>query len=247
MAKRAALTCIVVAILTLSVQQAAAQSSPDKWEFTVAPFLIAAAMDGSVAVKGRQVDVDVPFSDILSNLHFAGMGYFSMKNDTWLLSSQLVYMNLQQSQDVLNGTAQVTVEETIADVGGGYRVTELATLLLGARLVDLRAELSFDNPQTGRNGKASKTWVDPYVGVAFVAPLSERWWLDLHGDIGGFGVGSDLTWQAWADLGYRASDVMTVFLGFRAFDVDYEDGSGTSLFRYDVLTSGPQLGVAFRF
>jgi hypothetical protein len=219
MGKRAVFTCVVAVVLTLTGQQAAAQSS-----------------------QGRQVDVDVPFSDILSNLHFAGMGYFSMKNDTWFLSSQLVYMNLQQSQDVLNGTAEVTVEETIADVGGGYRITELATLLVGARLVDLRTELSFD-----RNGKASKTWVDPYVGAAFVAPLSERWWLDLHGDIGGFGVGSDLTWQAWADVGYRASDVMTVFLGFRAFDVDYEDGSGTNLFKYDVLTSGPQLGVAFRF
>lgn len=247
MARRAVLMCAVAAILTLTGQQVVAQSSSDKWEYTVAPFLIAAAMDGTVTVKGRDVDLDVPFSDILDSLHFAGMGYFSMKNDQWYLSGQLVYMNLKQSQDVMNGTADVTVEETIADVAGGYRVSELATLLVGARLVDIRTELSFDSPQAGRNAKASKTWVDPFVGAAFLAPLSERWWLDLHGDIGGFGVGSDLTWQAWADVGYRASDVMTVFLGFRAFYVDYEDGSGTSLFRYDVMTSGPQLGVAFRF
>jgi hypothetical protein len=239
--------CLVAAIVALAGQQAVAQSSQGGWEYTVAPFLIGAAMDGTVAVKGQDVDLDVPFSDIMANLHFAGMGYFAMKNDQWYLSGQLVYMNLKQSQDVANGTAEVTVEETIADVAGGYRVSEQATLLVGARLVDLRADLGFDGPQAGRNGKASKTWVDPFVGVAFLAPLSERWWLDLHGDIGGFGVGSDLTWQAWADVGYRASDLVTVFLGFRAFDVDYEDGSGTSLFRYDVLTSGPQFGVAFRF
>lgn len=163
MAKRATLMCLVVAIAALAGQQAVAQSSQGGWEYTVAPFLIGAAMDGTVAVKGQDVDLDVPFSDIMANLHFAGMGYFAMKNDQWFLSGQLVYMNLKQSQDVANGTAEVTVEETIADVG------------------------------------------------------------------------------------YRASDLVTVFLGFRAFDVDYEDGSGTSLFRYDVLTSGPQFGVAFRF
>jgi hypothetical protein len=29
--------------------------------------------------------------------------------------------------------------------------------------------------------------------------------------------------------------------------MDYESGSGSTLFRYDVLTAGPQIGVAFRF
>jgi hypothetical protein len=52
-------------------------------------------------------------------------------------------------------------------------------------------------------------------------------------------------WQAYADVDFRASDLVSVILGFRAIDIDYEDGSGRDLFRYDILVSGPQIGVAF--
>ena len=40
---------------------------------------------------------------------------------------------------------------------------------------------------------------------------------------------------------------MSLYVGYRALDMDYESGSGNDLFRYDVLTAGPQIGVAFRF
>ena len=35
--------------------------------------------------------------------------------------------------------------------------------------------------------------------------------------------------------------------GYRWVYVDYETGSGTSRFRYDVLTQGPQLGFTLHF
>jgi hypothetical protein len=35
--------------------------------------------------------------------------------------------------------------------------------------------------------------------------------------------------------------------GYRAVSADYDEGSGLSEFKYDVVTQGPQLGVIFRF
>jgi hypothetical protein len=224
-----------------------AQSNPGGWQFTVAPYLVAAAMDGTVGVKGHDVTLDVPFSKIWDNLHFGGMVHFDMKNDRWLLSSDVIYMNLQQSAEVANGTAEVSVTETFFEAAGGYRVSQAFTLLAGARLVDLGSTLDFTGTNVSQNGNQSKSWVDPFVGAQLNVALSDRWWLDLHGDVGGFGVGSDLAWQAYADVGYRASDLVSVYVGYRALDMDYESGSGSTLFRYDVLTAGPQVGVAFRF
>ena len=233
------------AALLLVGPNAAAQSSPGGWQFTIAPYLVAAAMDGTVGIKGQEVTLDVPFSKIWDNLHFGGMVHFDMKNDRWLLSSDLIYMNLQQSTDVAGGTATVT--QTFVEAAGGYRVSREFTVLAGARLVDLGGKLSFTGTNADRSGSQSKSWVDPFVGAQLNVALSERWWFDLHGDIGGFNVGSKLAWQAYADVGYRASDLVSVYLGYRALDMDYESGSGSTLFRYDVLTAGPQIGVAFHF
>jgi hypothetical protein len=233
------------AALLLVGPNAAAQSSPGGWQFTIAPYLVAAAMDGTVGIKGQEVTLDVPFSKIWDNLHFGGMVHFDMKNDRWLLSSDLIYMNLQQSTDVAGGTATVT--QTFVEAAGGYRVSREFTVLAGARFVDLGGKLSFTGTNADRSGSQSKSWVDPFVGAQLNVALSERWWFDLHGDIGGFNVGSKLAWQAYADVGYRASDLVSVYLGYRALDMDYESGSGSTLFRYDVLTAGPQIGVAFHF
>ena len=35
--------------------------------------------------------------------------------------------------------------------------------------------------------------------------------------------------------------------GYRVLGMNYETGSGSELFRYDVITSGPVLGMTFRF
>jgi hypothetical protein len=233
--------------LLLVGPHATAQAGSGDWEFTIAPYLVAAAMDGTVGIKGHDVKLDVPFSKIWDNLHMGAMVHFDMKNDRWLLSSDVIYMNLQQSAEVANGTAEVSVTETFFEVAGGYRVSQAFTFLAGARLVDLGSKLSFTGAHANFSGDQSKSWVDPFVGAQLNIALSDRWWLDLHGDVGGFGVGSDLAWQAYADVGYRASDLVSLYIGYRALDMDYESGSGSTLFRYDVLTAGPQVGVAFRF
>jgi hypothetical protein len=233
--------------LLLVGPHAAAQTGSGDWEFTIAPYLVAAAMDGTVGINGHDVKLDVPFSKIWDNLHFGGMVHFDMKNDRWLLSSDVIYMNLQQSAEVANGTAEASVTESFFEVAGGYRASKALTFLAGARLVDLGSKLSFTGANADLSGDQSKSWVDPFVGAQLTVALSDRWWLDLHGDVGGFNVGSTLAWQAFADVGYRVSNLLSLYVGYRALDMDYESGSGNDLFRYDVLTAGPQVGVAFRF
>ncbi len=235
------------AVVTLAAPQAAAQSGSNGWEFSIAPYLVAAGMDGSITVKGIEADVDVPFSDIIDNLDFAAMVHFDMRNEHWVLMSDLFYVDLEGSNDVALGTATVAVQQTLFEVAGGYRVSPVFTLLAGARWVDLENQIRYTGQILDEEVSAGKSWIDPFVGVHFMAPLAERWWFGARGDVGGFGVGSDLAWQAYADIGFNASKLVTIFLGYHAIDMDYEDGSGRDLFRYDMLIAGPQLGAAFRF
>ena len=247
MIPKSLLTLLAVAAVSLAVPQAAAQSGSNGWEFSIAPYLVAAGMDGSITVKGIEADVDVPFSDIIDKLDFAAMVHFDMRNERWVVTSDLFYVDLEGSNDVALGSATVAVQQTLFEVAGGYRVSPVFTLLAGARWVDLENQIRYTGQVLDEDVSAGKSWIDPFVGVHLMAPLSERWWFGARGDIGGFGVGSDLAWQAYADIGFRASKVVSIILGYRAIAMDYEDGSGRDLFRYDMLIAGPQIAVAFSF
>jgi hypothetical protein len=247
MIPKSLLALIAAAAVTLASPQAAAQSGSNGWEFSIAPYLVAAGMDGSITVKGIEADVDVPFSDIIDKLDFAAMVHFDMRNERWVLMSDLFYVDLEGSNDVALGSATVAVQQTLFEVAGGYRVSPVFTLLAGARWVDLENQIRYTGEILDEGVSAGKSWIDPFVGVHLMAPLSERWWFGARGDIGGFGVGSDLAWQAYADIGFNASKLVTIFLGYHAIDMDYEYGSGRDLFRYDMLIAGPQIGVAFSF
>jgi hypothetical protein len=238
---------VAASVVVLAALPAAAQTGSDGWEFTIAPYLWAAGMDGSLTVADIEAAVDVPFDTIMSNLDFAFMGHFDMQNERWALSSDLIFVDLEDSEDVALGTGTSSVEETLLEVFGGYRVSPAVTLLVGARWVDLSSGLQYSGPVLQGSVDASKSWIDPFVGAHVVAPLSQLWWLGVHGDVGGFGVGSELAWQAYADIGWKASELVSVILGYRVIDMDYEDGSGLEYFHYDLQIAGPQLGVAFRF
>lgn len=241
------LAALAAAGVMLSGSHAAAQSSSGEWEFAIAPYLWAAGMDGSMVVAVFEEDVDVPFSTIIENLDLAFMGHFDMRNDHWVLSSDLIFVDLEQREDVTEGTVTAGLDLTLFEVAGGYRVSSVFTVLAGARWVDMGAGLRYDGTLVDDGADVGRKWIDPLIGVHAFVPLSKKWWLGLRGDIGGFGVGSEFAWQAYADIGFRASHLVSIVLGYRALDMDYEDGSGRDYVNLDLLISGPQIGVAFTF
>jgi hypothetical protein len=62
--------------------------------------MVAAGMNGSIGIAGSEAEVDVPFSTILDNLDLAGMVHFDMMNERWAISSDLIFMNLEDDEAV---------------------------------------------------------------------------------------------------------------------------------------------------
>ena len=71
------------------------------------------------------------------------------------------------------------------------------------------------------NVEASRDWVDPYVGMRARLNLTQRFYLGARGDIGGFGVGSDLTWQLFGGAGVHLSKSIDLEAGYRYLTFDY--------------------------
>jgi hypothetical protein len=94
-------------------------------------------------------------------------------------------------------------------------------------------------------------WVDPLVGLRLRHKLGPGQELMLRADVGGFGVGSDFSWNAIAsyswDVAARDGVIYSGVLGYRALSVDYSKGSGVSHYEYDVLQHGPIVGLTAKF
>jgi hypothetical protein len=63
--------------------------------------------------------------------------------------------------------------------------------------------------------------------------------------VGGFDVGSKFSWQVLAALDYEFCRSKTVtwsaMLGYKALSVDYSQGSGLTLYEFDMTMHGPYL------
>jgi len=89
----------------------------------------------------------------------------------------------------------------------------------------------------------NERWLDPYVGFAARYNLSKAWYLTGKADIGGFGIGSEITWQAYGALGCQVTRYIFVEAGYRYLYTDYNQGG----FVYDVTQSGAQITAGITF
>ena len=93
-------------------------------------------------------------------------------------------------------------------------------------------------------------WVDPLIGANFRHQFAPGRELRVRADIGGFGVGSRLSWQLFGGYSHEFkihNTTLAGVLGYRALSVDYESGSGTSTRGIEAILHGPVLGLSFRW
>jgi hypothetical protein len=86
-------------------------------------------------------------------------------------------------------------------------------------------------------------WFDPYVGVRARYNFTPAIYVIGRADIGGFGIGSDLMWQAEGALGVQVTRNVYAEIGYRALSFDYDKDGLT----FDTITHGAQITVGREF
>ena len=171
---------------------------------------------------------------------------------------------------------QADYQLAIVETGGAYTVwsqgrqgspgSTAFDLLTGARVwyqnadvsADLTTTLAFSGPRglTIRRNRAiaksgSIDWVDPFVGARIRQQLAPGHAIELRGDVGGFGAGSQFSWQAIATYNSPLCMIHGIpvdgYVGFRALSADFSQGSGTSKFEWNNVIYGPVIGATMRF
>lgn len=243
----------------------AADPSTDRWEFKAAPYVWAVSLDGDMTVKGNTVAVDVNIIDIIeeSDSIFAFEGYFEARKGDWGGFVDGTYADLSMGGSVGALSADVDLTYALVDFVAFYRVGTWSLsgasagsgqdlsleVLAGGRYTAMDVELDISTPGPSTVVDKRQDWVDPIVGGRVFLDLTDDLSLVFLGDVGGFGVGSDLSWNV-AGLLFYDFDLFgrdaSVIAGYRALYQDFEDGSGANKFAYDVTTQGPVLGMVIR-
>lgn len=208
--------------------------------------------DMGVVEEVEPVALDLSFFDIMDHLKFALMGTVDARNGRFVASADLVFLKMGASEGVeIREVDFLEVDLTsatlLATLTAGYRAIDQGgtsvDLLAGGRINSTKTSLDLEGPQRSFSGSKKKTWVDPIVGFRIRTPIAENWALEVYGDVGGFGLASDFTWQLWGGVKYDLSRRWSLNGGWRHLDTDFEDNG----FVFDIATGGPLLGATYRF
>lgn len=240
----------------LSISSAAvAGESEQEWRQTAVLYAMGAAIDGTAQIGPVSVPVDASIADVFDNLEFGAMGAWRIENGTWSVTADVTFMGLGATQRSEGGRVKGDIDLDQFTLMGtvGRRLTEHLEGLFSLSYFDLSTDLQVKTtaPVSGevtqRNASTGASWVDPLVGLQYSLPINDAWRLNLRGDIGGFGIGSDLSYQVLANVRWQANDTVGFVAGDRLIAFDYEDGNGASYERYDLTEQGPLVGVTVAF
>ncbi|MBI1370980.1 MAG: hypothetical protein GC162_20290 [Planctomycetes bacterium] len=247
---------------TQAAEEAPAAGTDSGWHFDMKSWIWLMGMKGTIAIGPVKADADASFGDVLkasdSLLAFSGRIEAGKGPFTGYIDGMWAKIGVDNRSGPLGiGDIDVNQEMGIVDFGLMYRIYDGPLLgerqpanhdssvdvYVGGRYMTLSLELS---PAVVAARTLDKDWVDPIIGIKLVQPLTDKLHFEIWGDVGGFGVSSDITWSATAVLGYdtKIFDLdMTLYGGYRAIGWDFTDGG----FKWDVILHGPTLGATIWF
>jgi len=217
-----------------------AQEEAAHWSFTLEPFLWLAGIDGNGSAGSA------PPVDIGENLSLFGEidGGFLLAFDArapdgrFSVLADGLYLSLADDE----GSLRTDTDVWMLEFGGGLPLggDPAWEAIAGLRYVDLE----FGSEVAGNpSASAEQDWIDPWVGARGTVPFGERWALGLRADVGGFGVGTQLSWQALAAIHAYLGKGVRLDVGYRAISLDFDDGD----LEYDALIRGPLIALALQW
>ncbi|MGC2526411.1 MAG: hypothetical protein WA639_01590 [Candidatus Acidiferrum sp.] len=231
-----------------AVATAASSASESDWHFTVSPYLWFPGVHGNVGgPNGEQVGFSATPGDLLSNVRIGLMGVIEPRYKRIVMPLDIFWIRLGDDRALPNtpsqGVANLRATEFFLTQKIGYRLIDSERIkidaLAGFRYWHFGENVSFTTNTLNFSG--SQNWVDPVVGGRITGILLPKVEVTVGGDVGGWGVGSQIDYQAFGLVGYRIKPALALQVGYRYLYFDYRRSSGTY---FDTATSGVLFGVS---
>lgn len=222
------------------------------WEFRLTPYAWLAGFKGDVAgIPGLPpVYIDLSSSDAIDDSEIALNAIFEGKTNGKGFFMNFMYSD-SKAEDAIAGPITLTSQTKTTIVSGAYlheiynEEQSVVDVFAGIRYWKIDSYLAL-NGGLGiiPPGSHEESWVDPLIGIKGRTVIGDtKFYVAGGASIGGFGVGSDLFYDINANLGYQWSDSIGTSVGYRMYDLDYENDG----FVYDVRQEGWVIGLIWAF
>lgn len=229
----------------------------DEWNFNFTPFLLVPNISGDVQSKKFSEEFSIGPSDFIETMngafmidaeiskgkYFASPAYIFTDNEVkkifWTSNdgSQTItaYPALRKEiVELIVGKRLIINDKLIVDPFGGFRYTNYK---LSGKVEGIKNTTEIDEQED--------FW-DPIIGIQLHYYPEPRIPIELKTDIGGFSVGSKLTWSVFLHSGYAVSPAMDILIGVAALENQYENETGSgNIYGLNSLTYGFDFGLRF--
>lgn len=248
---RACAAALAAAALPASL--AAQDSEPPEpgeqgWSGQVTAYVWGAGVGGDFRpfAGGPQISFDKSLGEVLEDLDAALFATALARKGDLVVLVDLTFTRSSRDGLVPPGIpaqGEVSIRSVSLLAGKRFQASDATAIAIlgGARLWSLDGEVGA--PLAGVALAAEESFVDPVAAVRINSQLAPRLSLLAYGDVGGFGIGSDLTWQGVATLNYRASRSLYLSAGYRHLYLDRESRGAS----FAGSLSGPLAGVTLAF
>lgn len=233
--------------------------NPDRWNVQLNPYLWLPWINGELESNYLEKEFGVPVVDLLSNLRGAFMINAEVSKGKFFASPNYIYTKLGTEEVVKSGeyidksiVAKPEIKMNIAGLIIGMRnqMDEKFSLdpYVGVRYNSFKTEIEVDGIVDTTYVEEKADFWDPVIGLRTYYFPHPRVPIMCRLDVGGFGVGSSLSWTAVIMGGYTLSPQVDLIAGFSAYGVDFNNenkvGNTVSL---KTIMYGFDLGVKILF
>jgi hypothetical protein len=142
MKTRTMLTAALVTLILLAPLRTFGDTPPDRWTFSVMPYLWLPSVDGNLNYGpppsgGASADVSIDTDSLLDNLDLAFMINGEARKGRWLIATDVIYLDFSKSDSAVRsvdfnlGTGPINIATTGLNVGTQSSLEALAWTLVG--------------------------------------------------------------------------------------------------------------------
>jgi hypothetical protein len=211
-------------------------------------------MEGDVG--DRSFDETADLKDIMDNTDTTILGgELEFGKGKWFTSVTAFHQKSEKDSGDDTRGADVTFTETAVNPVLGYRLYQtslggdkaLAVFgTVGAYYVKVKTEVDINTPLLNISENKDIDFLDPMFGARAYLALTKKFGISAAGQIGGFGIGSELNYLAGGNLVYNFTNWLAVSGGYRYWYWKYEDDDA-KLNRLEQTLHGPVVGLQLKY